>query len=89
MDVWGPTQNPSLGGKRWFVTFVDDFSRRSWVILCTTKHEVLEVFKDWKKIKNQISRKIKLLRFDNGDEYMSDAFKKFYQSKGIVRHLTV
>ena len=28
-DVWGPTQIPSLGGKRYFVTFVDDFSRRS------------------------------------------------------------
>ena len=42
------------------------------------KHEVLEVFKDWKKmIKNQTSKKIKFLRSDNGDEYTSDAFKKF------------
>ena len=27
-DVWGPTKNVSLGGKRWFVTFIDDYSRR-------------------------------------------------------------
>ena len=27
-DVWGPTQNPSLGGKRYFVTFVNDFTIR-------------------------------------------------------------
>ena len=55
-DVWGPTQNLSLRGKRYFVTFVDDFSKRSWVYSMHHKHEVLEVFKDWKKmIENQTS----------------------------------
>ena len=84
-DVWGPTQNPSLRGKRYFVTFVDDFSRRSWVYSMHHKHKVLEVFKDWKKmIENQTNRKIKFLRSDNGGEYTSDAFKKFCQSEGIV-----
>ena len=30
-DVWGPTKTASLSGNRWFVTFIDDLSRRSWV----------------------------------------------------------
>ena len=32
-DVWGPTKTASLGGKHYFVTFVDDFSRRVWVYM--------------------------------------------------------
>ena len=45
-DVWGPTQNPSLGEKRYFVTFVDDLSKRFLVYFMDHKHEALEVFKD-------------------------------------------
>jgi hypothetical protein len=26
-NVWGPSKNESIGGNRWFVTFIDDFSR--------------------------------------------------------------
>ncbi|KAK9140786.1 hypothetical protein Scep_010467 [Stephania cephalantha] len=32
-NVWGPAKNTSLGGNRYFVTFVDDYSRRVWCIL--------------------------------------------------------
>ncbi|XP_052296995.1 uncharacterized mitochondrial protein AtMg00300-like [Citrus sinensis] len=27
-DLWGPSQVPSLGGARYFVSFIDDFSRK-------------------------------------------------------------
>jgi hypothetical protein len=40
-DVWGPTKVPSLGGKHYFVTFVDDFSRKIWVYSMKHKNEVL------------------------------------------------
>ena len=30
-DVWGPAMNASLGGKRWFVSFIDDYSHKSWI----------------------------------------------------------
>ena len=36
-DVWGPTKTASLGGKHYFVTFVDDFSRRVWVYTLNPK----------------------------------------------------
>ena len=40
-DVWGPTKTASIGGSHYFVTFVDDFSRRVWVYTIRAKDEVL------------------------------------------------
>ena len=89
-DVWGPSQNASLGGKHWFVTFIDDFSRYVWVYTMKHKDEVLGIFLKWKKmIETQTGRKIKRLRSDNGGEYKSDPFQKICQNEGIVRHFTV
>ncbi|KAG8479661.1 hypothetical protein CXB51_029443 [Gossypium anomalum] len=89
-DVWGPSKTPRLGGKHYFVTFVDDFSRRVWVYTMRTKDEVLGVFLKWKTmIENQTSKKIKRLRTDNGGEYKSDLFFDVCQEYGIVRHFTV
>ncbi|KAH9782717.1 Integrase catalytic domain-containing protein [Citrus sinensis] len=38
-DVWGPTKTASIGGSHYFVTFVDDFSRRVWVYTMQAKDE--------------------------------------------------
>ncbi|WCJ40143.1 Transposon Ty2-LR1 Gag-Pol polyprotein [Euphorbia peplus] len=89
-DVWGPSKNVSLGGKSYYVTFVDDFSRRVWVYTMKSKDKVLEVFLIWKKmVGTQTGRKIKCLRSDNGGEYRSDPFLKVCRDEGIVRHFTV
>ncbi|CAL9022913.1 unnamed protein product, partial [Prunus brigantina] len=69
-DVWGPSKNASWGGSHYFVSFVDDFSRRIWVYTMKRKDEVLKIFLKWKKmIETQSGRKIKTLRSDNGGEY--------------------
>ena len=89
-DVWGASKTTSLGGKRYFVTFVDDFSRRVWVYTMKTKDEVLGVFLKWKNmIEHQTGRTIKRLRTDNGGEYRSDPFFDVCQKYGIVRHFTI
>ena len=88
--VWGPTKTASLGGKHYFVTFVDDFSRRVWVYMLKSKDEVFETFLVWKKMmENQTGRKIKVLRSDNGTEYRNDQFSIFCKKEGISRHFTV
>ena len=90
IDVWGPTKTASLGGKHYFVTFVDDFSRRAWVYTMKSKDEVFETFLVWKKmVENQSGRKIKVLRSDNGTEYRNDQFSYFYKKEGISRHFTI
>ena len=89
-DVWGPTKTASLGGKHYFVTFIDDFSRRVWVYTMKSKYEVFETFLVWKKmVENQTGRKIKVLRSDNGTEYRNDQFSIFCKKEGISRHFTV
>ena len=89
-DVWGPTKTASLGGKHYFVTFVDDFSRRVWVYTLKSKDEVFETFLVWKKmVEIQTGRKIKVLRSDNGTEYRNDQFSIFCKKEGISRHFTV
>ncbi|KAH9659029.1 hypothetical protein KPL70_023708 [Citrus sinensis] len=89
-DVWGPTKTASLGGIHYFVTFVDDYSRKVWVYLMKNKNEVLGIFLKWKKmVETQTGRKIKRLRSDNGGEYKNDPFLQICQDEGIVRHFTV
>ncbi|XP_039133297.1 uncharacterized protein LOC120270366 [Dioscorea cayenensis subsp. rotundata] len=88
-NAWEPSKTPSLDGKHYFVTFIDDFSRRVWVYSMTTKDEVLNVFIKWKNmVENQFDRKIKWLRIDNGGEYKSDPFFDVCNEYGIARHFT-
>ena len=88
--MWGPTKVFFLGGKHYYVTFVDDYSRQVWVYTMRHKDEVLDVFLKWKKlIETQTGRKIKRLRSDNGGEYKSDPFLKVCRDEGIVHHFTV
>ncbi|KAE8654775.1 glutamate-ammonia ligase family protein [Hibiscus syriacus] len=82
-DVWKPSKITSLGGTHYYVTFVDDFSRRVWVYTMKTKDEVLGFFLKWKKmVETQTGRKIKRLRTDNGGEYKNDPFLKVCEEEG-------
>lgn len=68
----------SLGGFYYFVTFIDDHSRKVWVYSMKQKSKVFEVFKKWKaKVENETDLKVKRLRSNNGGEYELGEFKKF------------
>ncbi|SGY81030.1 BQ5605_C009g05443 [Microbotryum silenes-dioicae] len=76
--------------KRYLVTFVNDFSRKTWVYPIGHKSEVLPMFKDWlMEIKNETGRRVKMLRSDNRGEYISTAFNGFCVARGICRELTI
>ncbi|GJS08988.1 retrotransposon protein, putative, ty1-copia subclass [Tanacetum coccineum] len=47
-DLWGPSQVESLGGKRYFLSIVDDYSRRVWIYILGFKHEAFGKFRQWK-----------------------------------------
>ncbi|SCZ98792.1 BZ3500_MvSof-1268-A1-R1_Chr7-1g09273 [Microbotryum saponariae] len=80
----------SLGHKRYLVTFIDDFSRKTWVYPIGHKSEVLQTFKDWLlEIENATGRRVKTLRSDNGGEYVSTAFNGYCVARGIHRELTI
>ena len=65
-DVFGPVSVPSLGKFVYYVSFVDDFSRNTWIYFLRNKYEVFDIFKEFKALlENQTEKKIKVLRTDN------------------------
>lgn len=89
-DLWGPAITQSLGGARYFLSIVDDYSRRVWVHILKSKDEAYGKFKDWVNlVENQTEKKVKKLRTDNGLEFCSSWFDRFCKDRGIARHLTV
>ena len=89
-DVCGPMQTDSLGGNRYFVTFIDDKSRFTAVYFMKTKDQVLEKFKEYEAmVTNMTDKKIKILRSDNGGEYISKEFSNYLKVKGIQRQFSV
>ena len=83
-DVWGPAPVKSLGGSCYYVTFIDDSTRKVWVYFLKNKSDVFSVFKRWKtEVENQTGLKVKSLKSDNGGEYNSQEFKDFCSENGI------
>ncbi|GKC53169.1 retrotransposon protein, putative, ty1-copia subclass [Tanacetum coccineum] len=83
-------KNYVLGGKKYFLSIVDDYSRRVWVYILGFKHEAFRKFKEWKQlVENQTGRTVMKLRTDNGLEFCNREFKHPCIESGIARHLTV
>lgn len=88
-DVFGPVKVPSLGKSVYYVSFIDDFSRNTWIYFLKNKSEVFDRFKEFKAlVENQTEKKIKVLRTDNGGELCSKEFEEFCKKCGIARQKT-
>ena len=80
----------SYHNNRYFILFIDDFSRMTWVYFLKAKSEVFGIFKKFKAfVEKQSGKQIKVLRSDSGKEYTSCEFDKFCEDEGIERQLTV
>ena len=89
-DVCGPMQTESLGKKKYYVTFIDDYSRCCAVYFMRNKSEVFEKFKEFEaEATAACGEKISVLRSDNGGEYTSCEFQDFLKLKGIHHQLSV
>lgn len=88
-DVCGPMPDESLGGARFFVLFKDDTSGFRCVYFIKHKSDTFEKFKAFEQeVKNRFNRPIKILRSDNGREYVNERFLTYMQSLGIVHEPT-
>jgi hypothetical protein len=84
-DVCGPMKNMSLGGARYFLTFIDDFSRKMWVYPLKAKSECFERLKEFKALaEKEVDSHIKVLRSDNGGEYTSNQFEAYLKAQRIA-----
>ena len=88
-DVAGPMSTPSLGGARYFLLFIDDYSRHTTVYTIKNKSEVIDRFCQFKlEMENQLNTKIKRFGSDGGGEYTGKAFNQLLEASGIVREQT-
>ncbi|PKU70166.1 Retrovirus-related Pol polyprotein from transposon TNT 1-94 [Dendrobium catenatum] len=88
-DVWGPAPVESNQGFRYYVIFVDDYSRFTWLFPLKTKSEVFDTFIHFKsQVENYTSRKIKILRTDGRTEFVNNSFSSFLKHHGIIHQLS-
>jgi hypothetical protein len=75
-DVFGPVSVPSLGKYVYYVSFIYEFSRNTWIYFLINKYKVFDRFKELKAlVENQTEKIIKVMRKDNGGELCRNEFK--------------
>ena len=83
-NVWEPSQVQYLGGSLYYVTFIDDATRKTWVYCIRKKYVVFSTFKKWKDlVENEIVRRLKCIIYDNGGEYYNKEFDSYCSYHGI------
>ncbi|RVW83869.1 Retrovirus-related Pol polyprotein from transposon TNT 1-94 [Vitis vinifera] len=89
-DLWGPSPVASLGGSRYYITFIDDSSRKVWVYFLKNKSDVFETFKKWKvMVETETGLKVKFLRSNDGGEYIDGGFSEYCAAQGIRMEKTI
>jgi Integrase core domain len=83
-NVWGPTPIISYNDYRYYVIFIDDFSKTTLLYLMKNKSEVFSHFLTFTNLVEYIIKKIKILRTDNGTKFINQSFLNFTNSKGII-----
>ncbi|KAL3613382.1 hypothetical protein CASFOL_042795 [Castilleja foliolosa] len=99
-DICEPFPTASWNGQRYFITFIDDYSRYGYLYLIHEKSEALDMFKIFKaEVENQLGKKIKCVKSDRGGEYYGrydgsgeqrpGPFAVFLEECGIVPQYTM
>ena len=91
-NLWGPTRVFTHGGNKYFLSLIDDYSRKVWLYLLKTndEHTVITKVKEWRAlVENQTNKRVKVLRKDNGLEFCNEEFEMFCKNQGILRHKIV
>jgi transposase InsO family protein len=78
-DICGPIIPCSYSGKEYFITFIDDYSRKCWVYFLEKKFETFE---------KTTGKNIRFLRSERGGKYLSNEFKSYCENHGIRRFFT-
>jgi transposase InsO family protein len=89
-DMCGPMTRNSLSGYDYYLTFIDDYSRKTSIYFPKAKSEVFKWFQEFRAlVENQFGKRIKILQSDNGGEYSSRRFIDLCVRHGIRRQMTV
>ncbi|KAK1629743.1 hypothetical protein QYE76_004058 [Lolium multiflorum] len=84
LDLFGPSHFDTLGGSKYGLVIVDDYSRYSWVFLLKSKDETHREFITFaKKAQRTYESEIKAIRTDNGTEFKNYTMQEFVDDEGI------
>ncbi|KAA0066729.1 Peptidase aspartic, catalytic [Cucumis melo var. makuwa] len=84
MDLVGPMETESLGGKRYVLVVVDDYSRYTWVCFLKGRSDTIEIYKNLcLKLQREKGKKITRIRSDHGKEFDNEGFNSFCLLEGI------
>ena len=87
-DIYDLKCIQTRGGKKYFLTLIDDCTRYCYVYLLRSKDEALKMFQHFKnEVENQLDKKIKVIRSDRGGEYEAP-FGDFCSQHGIIHQMT-
>nr|GEW72519.1 hypothetical protein [Tanacetum cinerariifolium] len=87
MDLFRPTSIRSIGHKYYCLVITDDYSRFCWVFFLAHKDETYHILKDFiNLVENQLNKKVKAIRCDNGIEFKNEHMIELCGSKGIKRN---
>lgn len=82
-DLNGP-HTTGYGGEKYFLTFIDDFSKIGKVFVIKFKSETYSCFVEYiNQVETMTGKKIKKLRCDNGREYLNENIFNLVREKGI------
>src|SRR5579871_1204018 len=80
-DICGPMNYLSLGGAKYFIIFIDDKTRMTFIYFLKTKGEAFDKFKNFQAlVENQQNKKIKRIRSDNGGEFTSKSLNNIFRT---------
>jgi hypothetical protein len=83
-DLMGPFPHPPIRKARFVLILVDDFSRFTWIYFLSQKSEVFQHLKDFKAlVEKQSEKKIKVLKIDNGGEYINHEIHNVFHEAGV------
>ncbi|XP_065634696.1 uncharacterized protein LOC111997374 isoform X1 [Quercus suber] len=84
-DIWGSINTPLLLGFRYFVIFVDDYSRVTYLYLMKERSKLYSIFKSfYMEIKTQFKASLRIFRSDNAREYFHTSLSQFFDDHGII-----
>ena len=87
--VWGPSRTPSVSGHRYYIVFVDDYTRVSWVYLLCDRSEVVTTVTHFiTEVVTQYSTTPKILCTDNALEFFQTSLRTFCADRGIIHQTT-
>ena len=88
-NLCGPMGIESTSGEKYYILFVDDYSRMMTVMFLRNKSETFQKFKWYlARVEKETRKTLKCLRFDRGGEFVSNEFNEFCNERGIRRQMS-